>query len=67
MKEEKVVIVKGLFKGHTGRFLRSHGDSRVAVRIDEIGYSVIIRVAQSELALYPDGVRNELVSADLAV
>jgi transcriptional antiterminator RfaH len=48
--EEKVVITDGLFKGYTGRFLHSHGDGRVAVYIEEIGYSVIIDVTLNEIA-----------------
>jgi len=66
-RDKKVLIVKGLFKGYTGRFIRSDGHGVVAVGIDEIGYSVIIKVDQSELAPYPDPAVTEQVVTGLAV
>jgi len=42
-KEQQVVIASGTFQGLKGRLLRSYTDGRIAVSIEEIGYSIILK------------------------
>jgi len=49
--EERVIITSGIFAGYSGRLLRRYEDRRVAIRIEEIGYSVIIRVGKEKISI----------------
>ncbi len=57
-KEQQVVITSGAFQGFKGRLLRSYSDGRIAVGIEEIGYSIIIQNTK-EGCLSSDALHSE--------
>ncbi|MCX6122170.1 MAG: UpxY family transcription antiterminator [Ignavibacteriales bacterium] len=57
-KESEVVISKGYFKGFKGRFIHPDRAGKVAIRIEGIGYSVLISVSRDEV----EPVRQVLLS-----
>ncbi len=48
-KESEVVISKGFFKGFRGKFLHHDRGGKVAIRLEGIGYSVVVGVSHDEV------------------
>lgn len=46
---EEVRITSGAFAGYHGKVVRCHGFCRVALRIDELGFAVVIDVPSSSV------------------
>lgn len=51
-QEELVRITNGPFAGYSGRLVKSYGSGRIAVRIEEIGYSIVFSVSSDEIKNY---------------
>jgi transcription antitermination factor NusG len=46
---ESVQIVEGLFAGYTGVVVHSEADYRVAVRIEELSYAVVLTLQTTDV------------------
>ncbi|MBA3028005.1 MAG: UpxY family transcription antiterminator [Desulfobacteraceae bacterium] len=57
---DPVMVVRGVFVGVVGRFIRYRGKSRVIVDVDALGQSAGIEIAEEDVELLPEIDSNRL-------
>jgi transcription elongation factor/antiterminator RfaH len=57
---DPVLVVRGVFAGVVGRFLRYRGKSRVVVDIEALGQSAGVEIAEEDIEVLPEIYSNRL-------
>jgi len=63
--KREVAITSGPFEGFKGRLLHRYSDGKIAVCLEEIGYSIVIQKGENEFSFQDDIHSEELVSSTL--